>query len=255
MDKYFDLKGKTAVITGGTGGLGSAVCKGLAEAGVNLAVADISEERLKETAALISPFGNKVITAKTDVTDPQSLGQFVDQAVNELGKIDILINCAGITIKKPILEQTLDEWNKVVSVNLTAVFLGGKLVVPHMIKTGGGKIINFCSMGSYVSIKTSGAYCAAKGGLLQLTKVMAMEWAPYNIQVNAVAPGFFNTAIASGIKNNPESYNKLMIKSPMKRLAEVDELVGTILYLASPATNFVTGVCIPIDGGFLADGI
>jgi NAD(P)-dependent dehydrogenase (short-subunit alcohol dehydrogenase family) len=110
-------------------------------------------------------------------------------------------------------------------------------------------------MGSYVSIKTSGAYCAAKGGLLQLTKVMAMEWAPYNIQVNAVAPGFFNTPIASGIKNNKESYDKLMIKSPMKRLAEVDELVGTILYLASPATDFVTGVCIPVDGGFLVDGI
>lgn len=255
MSAYFDLKGKNAVVTGGTGGLGSAVCKGLAEAGVNLAIADISEERLKETATLISPLGNKVITVKTDVTDPRSLEQFVDQTVDKLGQIDILINCAGITIKKPILEQTLDEWNKVVGVNLTAVFLGGKLVVPHMMKTGGGKIINFCSMGSYVSIKTSGAYCAAKGGLLQLTKVMAMEWAPYNIQVNAVAPGFFNTAIAGGIKNNPESYHKLMIKSPMKRLAEVDELVGTILYLASPATNFVTGVCIPVDGGFLADGI
>lgn len=255
MNKYFNLKGKNAIVTGGTGGLGSAVCQGLAEAGVNLAVADISEEGLKKTAALISPLGNKVITVKTDVTDPQSLGNFVDQTVNQLGKIDILINCAGITIKKPILEQTLDEWNKVIGVNLTAVFLGGKLVVPRMMKTGGGKIINFCSMGSYVSIKTSGAYCAAKGGLLQLTKVMAMEWAPYNIQVNAVAPGFFNTPIASGIKNNKESYDKLMIKSPMKRLAEVDELVGTILYLASPATDFVTGVCIPVDGGFLVDGI
>jgi 2-deoxy-D-gluconate 3-dehydrogenase len=255
MNKYFDLQGKMAVITGGTGGLGSAVCKGLAEAGVGLAVADISEERLAETAAQLGRLGTKVITAKTDVTNPQSLEEFVNRAAAELGRIDILVNCAGITIKKPILEQTLDEWNKVLNVNLTAVFLGSKLVVPQMKKTGGGKIINFCSMGSFVSITTSGAYCAAKGGLLQLTKVMAMEWAPYNIQVNAVAPGFFNTSLASGIKNNPEAYNKLMIKSPMKRLAEVDELVGTILYLASPATNFVTGVCVPIDGGFLADGI
>jgi 2-deoxy-D-gluconate 3-dehydrogenase len=255
MSKYFDLQGKTAVITGGTGGLGSAVCKGLAEAGVGLAIADISAERLQETAALLAPLGTKVITAKTDVTNPQSLEEFVNKAAGELGRIDILINCAGITIKKPILEQTLDEWNKVLNVNLTAVFLGSKLVVPQMQKTGGGKIINFCSMGSFVSITTSGAYCAAKGGLLQLTKVMAMEWAPYNIQVNAVAPGFFNTPIAGGIKNNPTAYNKLMIKSPMKRLAEVDELVGTILYLAAPASNFVTGVCVPIDGGFLADGI
>jgi 2-deoxy-D-gluconate 3-dehydrogenase len=255
MSQYFDLKGKTAVITGGTGGLGNAVCKGLAEAGVGLAIADINAERLQETAGLLESSGVKVITAKTDVTDPQSLEGFVDQAVSAFGKIDILVNCAGITIKKPILEQTLDEWNKVLNVNLTAVFLGSKLVVPHMRKANGGKIINFCSMGSFVSITTSGAYCAAKGGLLQLTKVMAMEWAPYNIQVNAVAPGFFNTPIASGIKNNREAYNKLMIKSPMKRLAEVDELVGTILYLASPATNFITGVCIPVDGGFLADGI
>lgn len=255
MASYFDLKGKTAIVTGGTGGLGGAVCGGLAEAGVNLAIGDIVEERLNETAAVVQKLGVKAITVKTDVTDQQSLGNFVDQTVKEFGKIDILINCAGITVKKPILEQTLEDWNKVVNVNLTAVFLGSKMVAREMIKTGGGKIINFCSMGSYVSIKTSAPYCAAKGGLLQLTKVMAMEWAPYNIQVNAVAPGFFNTAIAGGIKNNPEAYNKLMIKSPMKRLAEVDELVGTILYLASPATNFVTGVCIPVDGGFLADGI
>jgi 2-deoxy-D-gluconate 3-dehydrogenase len=255
MNRYFDLQGKMAVITGGTGGLGSAVCKGLAEAGVGLAIAATNEKRLQETAALLGPLGTKVITVKTDVTNHQSMEEFVNKAVAELGRIDILINCAGITIKKPILEQTLDEWNKVLNVNLTAVFLGSKLAVPQMKKIGGGKIINFCSMGSFVSITTSGAYCAAKGGLLQLTKVMAMEWAPYNIQVNAVAPGFFNTAIASGIKNNFEAYNKLMIKNPMKRLAEVDELVGTILYLASPATNFITGVCIPVDGGFLADGI
>jgi 2-deoxy-D-gluconate 3-dehydrogenase len=255
MSKYFDLQGKTAVITGGTGGLGRAICKGLAEAGVGLAIAGTNEERLQETLAQLSPLGTKVIATKTDVTNPQSLEEFVAKAVAELGRIDILINCAGITIKKPILQQTPDEWNKVLAVNLTAVFLSSKLVVPQMIKSGGGKIINFCSMGSFVGIATSGAYCAAKGGLLQLTKVMALEWAPNNIQVNAVAPGFFNTPLAGGIKNNPEAYHKLMIKSPMKRLAEVDELVGTILYLASPATNFITGVCIPVDGGFLADGI
>jgi 2-deoxy-D-gluconate 3-dehydrogenase len=255
MNKYFELTGKTAMVTGGTGGLGSAVCKGLAEAGVNLAIADINEERLNETAVLLGSIGGQVLTAKANVTDLQSLKEFVAQTVKQFGKIDILINCAGTVVKKPLLEQTLEDWNKVLNVNLTAVFLSAQAVVPEMIKTGGGKIINFCSMGSYVSIKTSGPYCASKGGLLQLTKVMAMEWATYNIQVNAIAPGFFDTPIATGMKNNPEAHNKMMLKSPMKRMAVPEELVGTILYLASTATDFVTGICVPVDGGFLADGV
>jgi 2-deoxy-D-gluconate 3-dehydrogenase len=255
MGSNFDLAGKVAVVTGGAGGLGQAICKGLSEAGVKLVIGDLNTARLKELEQELKKTGGEVVTSELNVIDEESLKRFVERAIKEYSKIDILVNCAGMTIKKPILDFSVEEWDKVVDINLKSVFLCSRLVVPHMIKNGGGKIINFCSMGSYVSITTSAPYCAAKGGLMQLTKVMAMEWAPHNIQVNAVAPGFFNTQLASGIKNNPHAYEKLMMKSPMKRLGEVSELVGTIHYLASPATDFITGICIPIDGGFLADGI
>lgn len=255
MRDPLDIAGKVAVVTGGTGGLGQAICKGLSEAGVKLVIGGRNTGRLKELQEEIESIGGQVVISEVEVTNEESIEQFVDTAIKAYSTIDILINCAGMTIKKPILDFSVEEWDKVVDANLKSVFLCSRLVVPHMIKNGGGKIINFCSMGSYVSITTSAPYCAAKGGLMQLTKVMAMEWAPHNIQVNAVAPGFFNTPLASGIKNNQRAYEKLMMKSPMKRLAEVSELVGTIHYLASPATNFVTGICIPVDGGFLADGI
>lgn len=255
MGNPLDVAGKVAVMTGATGGLGQAICKGLSEAGVKMVIGGRNTDKLRELEEEIKKTGGQVIASEVDVASEESLKQFVDTAIKAYSTIDILINCAGMTIKKPILDFSVEEWDKVVDTNLKAVFLCSRLVVPHMIKNGGGKIINFCSMGSYVSITTSAPYCAAKGGLMQLTKVMAMEWAPHNIQVNAVAPGFFNTPLASGIKNNPHAYEKLMMKSPMKRLGEVSELVGTIQYLASPATDFITGICIPVDGGFLVDGI
>jgi NAD(P)-dependent dehydrogenase (short-subunit alcohol dehydrogenase family) len=251
----FNLEGKVAIVIGGTGGLGSAICSELSAAGADLLIGARDDTRLSKLADGIRKEGTRVLTHAIDVTDQNSVKKFVEQAILKLHRIDVLVNCVGMTIKKPIVELALAEWQKVIDVNLTGVFLCSQAVVPYMRNAGGGKIVNFCSMGSYVSIRTSAAYCAAKGGLLQLTKVMAMEWAPWNIQVNAVAPGFFDTPLASGIKSNAESYNKLMMKSPMKRLGMPDELVSTIIYLASSASDFVTGVCIPVDGGFLVDGI
>lgn len=255
MVDRFNLKGKVAVIIGATGGLGWAICSELSAAGADLLIGARDDTRLSKLTNEIRKEGMTVLTHGVDITDQNSVKKFVEQAIQKLHRIDILVNCAGMTIKKPIIELTLGEWQKVIDVNLTGVFLCSQAVVPYMRNGGGGKIINFCSMGSYLSIRASAAYCAAKGGLLQLTKVMAMEWAPWNIQVNAVAPGFFDTPLASGIKSNAESYNKLMMKSPMKRLGKPDELVSTIIYFASSASDFVTGVCIPVDGGFLADGI
>jgi NAD(P)-dependent dehydrogenase (short-subunit alcohol dehydrogenase family) len=169
--------------------------------------------------------------------------------------IDILINSAGMNIKKPLVELQEDEWRKVQEVILTGVFLSCKVFGEEMIKERKGNIINFASLGSFVGIKTSSSYCAGKGGILQLTKVLAAELAQYGIRVNAVAPGVLDTPIAAGIKNNPKVLSNLMNNIPMGRLGRPDEVVGPILFLVSPAAEYVTGACLPIDGGFLANGL
>ena len=182
MDRSFDLSGKVALVPGGTGGLGKVICRGLAKAGADLVIGARNTAQLAKVAEDIHDFGGSAVTIEVDVANQESARAFVDKALQEMNKIDVLVNCAGMTLKKPIVELSLEDWYRVMDVNLTGVFLCSQLVAPIMKDSGGGKIINFCSMGSFVGIRTSAAYCAAKGGLLQLTKVMALEWAPWNIQ-------------------------------------------------------------------------
>lgn len=251
----FEIKGRVAVVVGGGGGLGQAISLGLARSGADVVPVDLSLESTASVTEAIEGLGRRTLHTTVNATDECSTTEFVKRTLNELGRIDILVNCAGLTIKKPLLDLGTAEWDSVQECNLKAVFVMDTAVARVMKAQGRGRIINMASMGSFVGIRTSAAYCAAKGGVLQLTKVMAQEWAPYGIRVNAIAPGFFNTRLFQGIRRNPEAYKKVLERIPIGRVGEPSELVGTVIYLASDASEYVTGVCIPVDGGFLADGV
>ncbi len=190
-----------------------------------------------------------------DAADPEEVDAFVEALLGRMGRVDILINCVGMTIKKPILELSVDQWNAVQDANLKAVYITSSAVARAMKDQDGGSIVNMASMGSFVGIRTSAPYCAAKGGVLQLTKVMAQEWAPYGIRVNAIAPGFFNTRLFDGIRSKPEQYKRVLDRIPLGRIGEPSELVGAVVFLTSQASAYITGVCLPVDGGYLASGV
>lgn len=251
----FNLSGQVAVIIGSSGGLGQVISKGMAEAGVKTVLVGRNKEANEKLAEAIRKNGGEVMVSVTDIVNQDQLVKLREDTLKRFGKVDILINCAGMTIKKPFIEYEEEEWDQVQAVNLKGVYLSCKVFAEAMIKQKRGKIINFTSLGSFVGIKTSAAYCAAKGGLLQLTKTLAMELSPYGINVNSVTPGVLDTPLATGIKNNPEAFARLMSHLPLGRLGRPEEIVGPVLFLASPASDYVNGISLPVDGGFLASGI
>ena len=182
-----------------------------------------------------------------DAADPEEVDAFVEALLGRMGRVDILINCVGMTIKKPILELSVDQWNAVQDANLKAVIITSSAVARAMKDQDGGSIVNMASMGSFVGIRTSAPYCAAKGGVLQLTKVMAQEWAPYGIRVNAIAPGFFNTRLFDGIRSKPEQYKRVLDRIPLGRIGEPSELVGAVVFLTSQASASHHR-CVPAGG-------
>lgn len=255
MKNIFDISGKIAVVIGSSGGLGREIVLGLANAGAKVVLASRNKMVNDKLVEKIQEMGGEALSYSIDIENKEQLKNLYHTVLGRFKRVDILINCAGMTIKKPFMEFEEEEWDKVQSVNLKGVFLSCKIFAEGMIKQRTGKIINFASLGSFVGIKTSSAYCAAKGGLLQLTKVLAMEFAEYGINVNAVAPGVLDTPLASGIKNNKKAFQRLMNHLPWGRLGKASEIVGPVLFLASPAADYITGICIPVDGGFLASGI
>lgn len=255
LNELFDLSGKVAVVTGGGGGLGSAISLGLAGAGADVVPVDLTDESTSALASKIESLGRRTMRAAMDAADPEEVDAFVEALLGRMGRVDILINCVGMTIKKPILELSVDQWNAVQDANLKAVYITGSAVARAMKDQDGGSIVNMASMGSFVGIRTSAPYCAAKGGVLQLTKVMAQEWAPYGIRVNAIAPGFFNTRLFDGIRSKPEQYKRVLDRIPLGRIGEPSELVGAVVFLTSQASAYITGVCLPVDGGYLASGV
>jgi 2-deoxy-D-gluconate 3-dehydrogenase len=255
LNELFDLSGKVAVVTGGGGGLGSAISLGLAGAGADVVPVDLTDESTSALASKIESLGRRTMRAAMDAADPEEVDAFVEALLGRMGRVDILINCVGMTIKKPILELSVDQWNAVQDANLKAVYITSSAVARAMKDQDGGSIVNMASMGSFVGIRTSAPYCAAKGGVLQLTKVMAQEWAPYGIRVNAIAPGFFNTRLFDGIRSKPEQYKRVLDRIPLGRIGEPSELVGAVVFLTSQASAYITGVCLPVDGGYLASGV
>lgn len=247
----FHLEGKVALITGGSQGLGFEFARALAQSGSTVAITSRDLGKSTETAARISEeTGGRVMGVVVDVTKSSDVQRMVDEVVAGLGRIDVLINNAGINARNPILEYDEETWDLVQSTNLKAPFLCAKAVVPHMIKQRFGRIINIASMMGKVALAERSAYCSSKGGLIQLTKVMALEWAEHNITVNAVCPGPFATEMNQVVINNPQTNQYFLNHLPVKRWGQPDELAGLILYLASDMSSFMTGSAIDIDGGW-----
>jgi len=251
--QLFDLTGKTALVTGGTHGLGMAIGTGLANAGAKLVINDIFEEKLRSAADAYARNGIKVHTYNFSVTDETAVTEYISRIEREAGPIDILVNNAGIIKRIPILDMKVDEFREVIDVDLVAPFIMAKAVVPGMIRRGHGKIINMCSMMSELGRDTVSAYASAKGGLKMLTKSMATEWAKYNIQANGIGPGYFATTQTAPIRVNGHPFNEFIIgRTPAGRWGDPSDLAGAAIFLSSKASDFVNGIVLYVDGGILA---
>ena len=248
----FDLNGKVALITGGNGGLGLGMALGLAGAGADIAVAARNPDKTSDAIKQIENIGARAISVPTDVTQELEIESMVSLTLQQFGHIDILVNNSGVTMRKEPEDLTGDEWDHVLNVNLRACFLASKTVYPHMRDQGSGKIINIGSMTSIFGGGGSGApYSSSKGGIVQLSKSLAVAWAKDNIQSNAILPGWFTTELTAAIpERQKERYQLISSRIPAGRWGEPDELAGVAVFLASPASDYVTGSVIAVDGGY-----
>jgi len=256
--KLFELPGKAAVITGAGRGIGKATAELFAAAGASVAVIDLSEEHAQRTAEAIGSAGGVAIPIVCDVTGEKAVEAAFAQAADELGGIDILVNNAGMAIRRPATELPLADWQKVIDLNLTALFICSRVAARHMRQPrrdapSGGAIVNLASiMGLSGGLFPNSSYQASKGGVVNLTRALALEWAADRIRVNAVAPTFVNTDFTAQIFNNPDVLEKVEAHTPLGVLPEVDDVAAAILFLASPAARCITGIVLPVDSGYLA---
>jgi gluconate 5-dehydrogenase len=252
--ELFDLTGKVALITGGTHGIGMAIGKTLGKAGAKICVNDLSVEKLESCKAEYAKEGIDVYTLLFDVTNEDAVDKGISQIEKEVGPVDILVNNAGIIKRIPILEMKISEFEQVLDIDLVAPLIVTKRVAPGMIKRRNGKIINMCSMMSVYGRVTVSAYAAAKGGLKLLTESMCCEWAKYNVQINAIGPGYIATSQNAAIRENGHPFNDVvMCRTPAGRWGEPEDVGHAALFLASKAANFVNGQVLFVDGGILAN--
>lgn len=249
----FDLTGKRALVTGATHGLGMSMAVGLANAGAQIIINDISQEKLDQAINDYKAIGIDAKGYLFDVTDEAAVIANVDKIEAEVGPIDILINNAGIIKRIPVVDMEVADWEQVLKIDLTGPFIMAKHIGKHMIKRRSGKIINMCSMMSEVGRNTVSAYAAAKGGLKMFTKNLATEWASFNIQVNGIGPGYFATSQTAPIRVDGHPFNDFIIsRTPAARWGETDDLQGAAIFLSSKASDFVSGHILYVDGGILA---
>lgn len=248
----FSLRGKVALVTGGNGGLGLGMALGLAGAGADIAIAARNPDKTSDAIKQIESIGGQAISVPTDVTQESEIEAMVSQTLQRLGHIDILVNNSGVTMRKEPEDLTGDDWDHVLNVNLRACFLASKTVYPHMRDQGAGKIINIGSMTSIFGGGGSGApYSSSKGGIVQLSKSLAVAWAKDNIQSNAILPGWFTTELTAAIpERQQERYALISSRIPAGRWGEPDELAGVAVFLASSASDYVTGSVVAVDGGY-----
>src|SRR5574341_1632332 len=249
--KLFDLTGKVAIVTGGNGGIGLGMAKGLAQAGAAVAIAARNAQKSAQAVQELERLGTKAIAVSTDVTSQASIAEMAKTVAAKLGRIDILVNNAGTNIRKLPQDLTAAEWHQVIDTNLTSAFLCSQAVYPELKKAGGGKILNNGSMMSIFGAPWTPAYAASKGGMVQLTKALATAWAKDNIQVNAVLPGWIDTDLTRKAREQVSGLSgRVLARTPAGRWGTPDDFMGIAVFLASPASAFVTGTVIPVDGGF-----
>ena len=251
----FTLKGKVAVITGGNGGIGLGFARGLAELGADIVIAGRKVEKSEAAAEELARFGGKTAVVDVDIADEKSCREMITKSVSAFGRLDILVNNAGINIRRKPEQYTSSEWREVLSVNLDGAFYCCQAAYPEMKKTGAGKIVNIGSMMSIFGVPFSTAYAASKGGIVQMTRALATAWAVDNIQVNAVLPGWIDTDLTRAARQEVAGLNeRVLARTPAARWGTIDDFRGIAGFLASPASDFVTGTAIPIDGGFSVQG-
>lgn len=248
----FDLQGQTALVTGSGGGLGFTIARGLAQAGATVVLNGRNQEKLDRAEKSLADDGLAVWQCAFDVSEPGQVRAGVGRILERAGSINVLINNAGITRRGALVELDVEDWNAVLSTNLTAPFLVAREVARSMIQQKSGKIVNICSLMSQLARPTTAAYAAAKGGLQMLTRAMATEWAQYNIQVNGIGPGYFITELTQKLADDPEFDSWIKRRTPAARWGRPDELIGAAVFLSSNASSFVSGQVIFVDGGLLA---
>jgi NAD(P)-dependent dehydrogenase (short-subunit alcohol dehydrogenase family) len=254
MAVSFDLNGRTAVVVGGTTGIGRAIALGLADAGAAVVATGRRTAIVDEVAAVIESRGRRTLRVATDVRDNASLSALRDACIGAFGTVDIVVAAAGVTKKTPTLAMTDADWAQIMEINLTGVMRTYRTFAPDMIAQRRGRMIGIASLASFVGLMEVAAYTASKSGVAGLTRALAIEWAPHGITVNAIAPGVFETDLNREILEGPRG-QELLTRTPMRRFGRLEELVGAAIFLASDAASFVTGQLITVDGGFLASGV
>ena len=250
-----ELNGKVAVVIGGTSGIGRAIAHGLAEAGADVVPTSRRMEQVEQAAHEIEERGRRTLRTASDVSDRASLENVLDESIKVLGKVDILVNSAGRTKRAPTLAFTEEDWGSILETNLTGTLRACQVFGRHMIEREYGRIINIASLSSFVALYEVAAYSASKAAVASLTKSLAVEWAAHGVNVNAIAPGVFRTALNQKLLDDTERGREFLLRTPMKRFGRVEELVGASIFLASDAASFVTGEVLVVDGGFLASGV
>jgi NAD(P)-dependent dehydrogenase (short-subunit alcohol dehydrogenase family) len=251
----FDLEEKTAVVIGGTSGIGRILSLGLADAGADVIASARRQEQVDETAAEIERRGRQTLRLRSDVSNRASLEQLLAASLRTFGKVDILINCAGKIKRTPTLTVPEEEWADIVDTNLTGTLRACQIFGGHMLERSYGRIINIASLNSFVALSEVAAYAASKAAVVSLTRSLAVEWSKKGVAVNAIAPGVFHTALNADLLDNTPRGHELLTRTPMGRFGRNEELVGAAVYLASDAASFVTGQTLVVDGGFLASGV
>jgi NAD(P)-dependent dehydrogenase (short-subunit alcohol dehydrogenase family) len=250
----FNLEGKVTVVTGAGRGIGRALAVGFAEAGSDVVILARTEEDLENVAAEIRQKGRQAYSFPVDITKREEVEDVINDVIGKRGKIDVLVNNAGMNIRTPALEVTDEEWETIMQTNLKSTFMLSQIVGRHMKESGGGRIINISSVAGHVALQTGVVYGASKAALIQMTKTLALEWGKHGIHVNAIGPWYFKTPLTEKLLADESYLNKILDRTPLKRVGELEDLVGPAVFLASDASNYITGQTLFVDGGMTIYG-